>query len=181
MIHSNAWFTLTLKNDERIMKRATDVHERLVADLQSYVTDGDFITQCIFQPVPSIVAQRTKAAGGNIMGTERITENAVLFSYSAMMRTAEQATWVYPKLKKGVEEIRGFAAGVEGEGGEGGGKGGKGGLTDWLYMNYADSSQNVLGSYGVENVEELRRVAARYDPERVFQKLCPGGWKIPWI
>ncbi|KAK7926711.1 hypothetical protein PG985_003709 [Apiospora marii] len=169
--YHNAWFTLTLRNDERLLKKATDVHERLVADLQAHVPDGDFITQCIFQPLPSVVAQRTAAAGGNVMGTERIAENAVLFSYSAMVRTAELARWVYPRLRRGLEEIRGFAAAAEAGGG----------LMDWLYMNYADSSQDVIGSYGVENVEELRRVAARYDPGQVFQKLCPGGWKIPGI
>ncbi|KAK8047712.1 hypothetical protein PG996_015776 [Apiospora saccharicola] len=40
-------------------------------------------------------------------------------------------------------------------------------------------SQDVLGSYGPENVDKMRQVAAKYDPDRVFQKLCPGGWKIP--
>ncbi|KAK8060752.1 6-hydroxy-d-nicotine oxidase [Apiospora saccharicola] len=80
------------------MKKATDVHERLVAGLKACVADGDVITNCIFHPMPSVVAKRTAVAGGNLMGMERITENAVLF-----------------------------------------------------------------------------------DPEQVFQKLCPGGWKIPGI
>lgn len=182
---SNAWFTLTLRNDERLLKKATDVHARLVADLGAHVADGDFVTQCVFQPLPRVVARRTAAAGGNVMGTARIARNAVLFSYGAMVRTAAQARWVHPRLRRGLGEIRDFAANlpVEGEGeGEGGEEeGGQGGLMDWLYMNYADRSQDVIGSYGAENVEELRRVAARYDPGQVFQKLCPGGWKIPGI
>ncbi|KAK6845942.1 hypothetical protein PG987_001130 [Apiospora arundinis] len=166
-ISYDAWFTLCIKNDERIMSKATQVHESLVQELKSYVADGDFITQCIFQPVPTVVSEHSAATGGNIMGVERNTGNTILFQYGAMMKTAEQAAFVSPKLQAGLREIRDFAAEVEG------------GLMDWLYMNYADKTQDVLGSYGPENVDKMKQVAAKYDPDRVFQKLCPGGWKIP--
>ncbi|KAK8080992.1 hypothetical protein PG997_008810 [Apiospora hydei] len=171
--YHDAWFTLCIKNDEKIMKKATDAHETLVAELKSYISDGNFITNCIFQPVPRTVSQRTAAAGGNIMGTERIAEDAVLFQLAVMTETAEQARWAHPKLQRCVDALRDFAAEKEVEGG--------GGLMDWVYMNYADASQDVIGSYGAENVEKMRRVAVKYDPELVFQKLCPGGWKIPGL
>ena len=44
----------------------------------------------------------------------------------------------------------------------------------FLYMNYAFPSQNVIASYGKQEVENLRNVSRRYDPEQVFQKLVPG-------
>ncbi|KAK7955811.1 uncharacterized protein PG986_005033 [Apiospora aurea] len=150
--YHDAWFTLCIKNDERIMKKATDLHETLVAELKAYVADGNFITNCIFQPVPCTVSQRTAAAGGNIMGTERIAEDAVLFQLVVMTETAEQARWAHPRLQRCVDAIRDFAA-----------------------------KEDVIGSYGAENVEEMRRVAIKYDPDQVFQKLCPGGWKIPGL
>ncbi|RYP50624.1 hypothetical protein DL768_003906 [Monosporascus sp. mg162] len=162
----NSWFTLCFKNDRSIMNKAAQVHEELVEELKSYVPDGDFITNCIFQPVPAVVAEYSAAAGGNIMGLERNTDNAILFQYSAMMKTADQAAFVYPKLKAGVQAVKDFAASVDG------------GLMEWLYMNYADKSQDVLRSYGSENLEKMRKVAAKYDPDQVFQKLCRGGWKI---
>lgn len=148
------------------MKKAAEVHQVLVEELKAYVPDGDFITQCIFQPVPAIVAEHSVAAGGNVMGLERNSGNAILFQYAAMMKTAEQAAFVYPKLQAGLEAVRSFAASIDD------------GLMDWLYMNYADRTQDVLGSYGGDNVETMKQVAAKYDPEQVFQKLCPGGWKI---
>ncbi|KAI1078807.1 FAD-binding domain-containing protein [Whalleya microplaca] len=160
------WFTLCFKNDKRIMNKATEVHQALVDELKSYVSDGDFLTQCIFQPVPSIVTQHSVAAGGNVMGVERNIGNAILFQYTAMMKTAEQAAFAYPKLQAGLQIVKEFAAGIEN------------GLMDWLYMNYADKTQDVLGSYGIENVDRIKRVATKYDPDQVFQKLCPGGWKI---
>lgn len=52
------------------------------------------------------------------------------------------------------------------------------GMLDWSYLNYADRSQNPLASYGQQSVARLRDAAEKYDPEQVFQKLCPGGFKI---
>ncbi|PWY85809.1 FAD-binding domain-containing protein [Aspergillus sclerotioniger CBS 115572] len=47
------------------------------------------------------------------------------------------------------------------------------------YMNYADQWQGVLESYGRESVHELWRVSRKYDPQGVFQKKVPGGFKLP--
>ncbi len=52
------------------------------------------------------------------------------------------------------------------------------GLLEWRYLNYADKSQDPLASYGAANIKFLKHVAGEYDPEQVFQKLCPGGFKI---
>lgn len=52
------------------------------------------------------------------------------------------------------------------------------GMLDWRYTNYADQSQNPFASYGEKSVAMLRAAAEKYDPDRVFQELCPGGFKI---
>ena len=135
------------------MKKAAEIHQELVEELKAYVTNGDFITQCIFQPLPTIVTEHSAAAGGNVMGLERNTGNATLFQYAAMMKTVDQAAFAYIKLQAGLEAIRAFAAGIDG------------GLMDSLYINYADKSQDVLGSYGAANVERIKQAAAKYDPE----------------
>ena len=49
----------------------------------------------------------------------------------------------------------------------------------FLYMNYALPTQPVIESYGSENVRFLRQVSKKYDPDQVFQKLVPGGFKLP--
>ncbi|CAA9961890.1 GlcD FAD-FMN-containing dehydrogenase [Pyrenophora teres f. maculata] len=48
---------------------------------------------------------------------------------------------------------------------------------DYLYMNYASQFQDVISSYG-KNAEKLRRIALKYDPTGVFQKLQPGYFKL---
>ena len=52
------------------------------------------------------------------------------------------------------------------------------GHSPYLYMNYANPEQDVIGSYGSENVEFLRRTALKYDPEGFFQTRVPGGFKV---
>jgi hypothetical protein len=46
------------------------------------------------------------------------------------------------------------------------------------YMNYASLDQDVFAGYGVENVQRLRSVQAKYDPENVFGRLQPGYFKL---
>lgn len=49
---------------------------------------------------------------------------------------------------------------------------------EYIYLNYADKTQNPLRGYGDENVEYIRAVAQRYDPDGVFQTQVPGGFKV---
>lgn len=47
-----------------------------------------------------------------------------------------------------------------------------------VYLNYAGRDQDPLGSYGVDEMAQLMRVAAKYDPRGVFQRQVPGGFKL---
>lgn len=49
---------------------------------------------------------------------------------------------------------------------------------DFLFMNDAKFSQNVLGSYGQENVAKLKRTAAKYDPIGFFQTQQNDGFLL---
>lgn len=166
--YHNVWFTATLKNDERILTKAVEAHNNMVEELRTLIPERDFRTQCILQPVPKLICDHSAAAGGNVMGVERHASNGVLFLLSAMLKTAEQQALVHHKVKAAVEGVKEFAGATV-----------EGGNLPWIYMNYADMSQDVLQSYGVENLDKIRKAAEKYDPERVFQELCPGGWKIP--
>ncbi|KAI0000601.1 hypothetical protein F4779DRAFT_622508 [Xylariaceae sp. FL0662B] len=48
----------------------------------------------------------------------------------------------------------------------------------YKYMNYAFSFQDPISSYGPENKRLLQEVSKKYDPEGIFQKGFPGGFKL---
>lgn len=50
--------------------------------------------------------------------------------------------------------------------------------TKFRYLNYSASWQDPITGYGEQNVKFLQDVAREYDPEGVFQTLCPGGFKV---
>jgi hypothetical protein len=167
LIHaSNCFYTLSLKNDIRIFKKAAELHDQVVEKLKALVPDGNFLTECLFQPLPKQFGKRSAERGGNIMGVSNQPEDGVLWVAIIVVPTAEQEKVAYPMLRNWGEEVRGFAASIEN------------GLLPWVYMNYADTSQQPLATYGAENVQKIRKAAAKYDPGEVFQKLCPGGFKI---
>lgn len=49
---------------------------------------------------------------------------------------------------------------------------------DYRYMNYGNVYQDVIASYGQENKQRLKAVAAAYDTTAVFQRLQPGYFKL---
>ncbi|KAI1131075.1 hypothetical protein F5Y10DRAFT_234201 [Nemania abortiva] len=54
----------------------------------------------------------------------------------------------------------------------------RGSSLPFFFMNDASRDQDPLASYGAESLAKLRRVAARYDPNRVFQTLQHGGFLL---
>jgi hypothetical protein len=165
-LRSNVWFTLTVKNDAVILDKASKLHDELVKTLMAHIPDGDFTSHVAMQPIPRSFAECSMAAGGNVMGLERHLHDGLLLQASVSVRTPDLATWVVPHVRAVVEGVRGFAENIDG------------GVLPWLHLNYAHGSQDVLQSYGAENVAKLKAVSARYDPDGVFQKLCPGGFKM---
>lgn len=54
-----------------------------------------------------------------------------------------------------------------------------GSYLEYIFMNDASYDQDVIGHYGKENVARLQEVQKMYDPDLVFRKLVPGGFKVP--
>ena len=100
------------------------------------------------------------------MGVEHQKHNGLLFTAVVMVKTPEQDAFVYPKIKRWLQDLQEFAATIED------------GNQEWIFMNYADPCQDPLRSYGEENVKKMRTVALKYDHDQVFQKLCKGVFKI---
>ena len=51
-------------------------------------------------------------------------------------------------------------------------------ISPWIYLNDADKGQDVFGGYPAKNVQALQKIRTKYDPDRVFTDLMPGGRKV---
>jgi hypothetical protein len=85
----------------------------------------------------------------------------------------EAISWVDAADREEVEKcLADVNAEIEGQLGE------KNLLLDYIYLNDADKGQMVFEGYGAENVQRLKAIREKYDPENVFTNLMPGGFKI---
>lgn len=119
------------------------------------------------QPVSadSVRAGRTSNGGiGNALGLQAVDQT--WWSISASWWNATDDAAAEAAAASVAEKIANAAAAA-------------GASVDYIFMNDANSDQAVIASYGQDNVRRLQEVQEAYDPDFVFQKLVPGGQKIP--
>lgn len=159
---------MTFANDAEIFTKIVELHEAFVNEWKTKITDHDFITQCMFQSIPTVFSVHSVERGGNVMGLDSEKRNGVMLLFNIAVKTAEEEAVARPLLRSYGEQMQEFAAS-------------KDGLFTWKYLNYADSYQNPLAGYGSANVEKIRAAAKNVDPEGVFQTRAPGGFKISQV
>lgn len=123
-------------------------------------------TILIFQPIGKTVVDAgkwTMNGGGNPLGVESVGQT--WFSTAAGWDEASDDDMVYAAAKKTTDAI-------EKESKK------KGVYLKFLFMNDAFRDQNVFASYGSKNLEKLKSIAKKYDPEGAFQRLWSGGFKL---
>ncbi|OLN85065.1 Bifunctional solanapyrone synthase 6 [Colletotrichum chlorophyti] len=157
-------FTLTLQATTEVMDKCAEVFLDLTEDLQQ--SDIPLLVTFVFQPFPKNLA--SASPGGNILGLHKtLPADSILFDVGGTLNASEIAYdgIAYSMIAKAVEEIRAFSASREGH-------------SSYIYMNYANPEQDVIGSYGADNVRFLKDTAAKYDPTAFFQDRVPGGFKM---
>ncbi|GKZ76364.1 hypothetical protein AnigIFM56816_006624 [Aspergillus niger] len=118
------------------------------------------------EPLPAAIYARAPK-GHNVMGLPSDSEKALVV-------TLLSATWDNAADDTRVEETaKSLFAGIEADAYE------LNAYHPFVYLNYAAQWQDPIASYGPENVARLRQISREVDPTGVFQRLVPGGFKIP--
>ena len=117
------------------------------------------------QPLPYTIYSKSAATGGNILGLDRFDEDLinVLFTLSWLLPT-DNAT-----IEAAVQKLESDILALEKE---------MGVYNEFVYLNYAAEWQDPIAGYGEDNVEFLKGVSKKYDPNGVFQTGVPGGFKL---
>jgi hypothetical protein len=140
---------MTFANDVRIYERIVELHETMVNEWKAESSDPDFITQCMFQSIPTIFAQHGIEKGGNMLGLDRLEENVVMLLLDIAVKSADLEILARNKLRSFGEQIQEYAASLDG-------------LIEWRYLNYADYYQ----------------VCANLLTLRLANKFSESSWKL---
>ena len=111
------------------------------------------------------VLQATKKNGGNPLGLSVEGGPYYLIQISASWSNEADDARMYQMASSVLQRVKAVAVS-------------EGVQNDWVYMNYASQFQDVISSYGAANKAALKKIAAKFDPTRVFQRLQPGYFKL---
>lgn len=170
-LHSYIWFVSAFKNDPRPMKFATDKFMQLNAAMEKLAPskESKLNSNCFLQPITKSIVKNGKTRGGNILGMDKLTDengNGILFLVTVSVNSDAAKDRILSKVEKYVAEVDAYADSL--------------GLRwNWRYLNYARGSQEVISTYGKENVKKLQAASKKYDAKQVFQELRRSGFKIP--
>ncbi|KAK4496428.1 hypothetical protein PRZ48_012408 [Zasmidium cellare] len=166
---ANTGITLTFKPSIPVMQLCVDLNKAYIDKLSKLVGPGHFSTYLFLQPLPSyysIISDRE--AQGNMMTDSLAGQNAIMWTFGVALGPEVDPLKIaiaHQHVTAMAAEIQQFAERT-------------GDDLGLVYMNYADATQDAVGSYGERNVEFMERVARTYDPEGFFQDVVSGGFKM---
>ncbi|CAG7948953.1 unnamed protein product [Penicillium nalgiovense] len=163
--YRDVFVTASFVNNLDVMKRTIDIHNRMIEEAKAGAKGDDYTMFTMIQPWPKLFTGHSTEQGGNVLGLDRFAENLfqVLFDYS--WKDEADDTLFNQLANSALKELTTYSKSI-------------GADNEFIYLNYANSNQNPLSSYGPENVEYIRTVAKKYDQTGVFQNQVPGGFKI---
>ncbi|KAL3490398.1 hypothetical protein BJX62DRAFT_252037 [Aspergillus germanicus] len=126
----------------------------------------DAVLHYTIQPVGSACVREGEKAGGNILGLAAVAQCWWVFTIEwPRESTPEDDAAARKAVAYLVQKVRNTAKSRDQ-------------LLPYLCATFASSDQDVLSSYGAQNVELMKAVSRKYDPEGVFQRQQFGGFLL---
>lgn len=157
-----AYINTTVKADTSTLKAAADAY---VAALEPLKECEGITCSFTLQPYPSSLLEKSASLGGNVLGLDPADGPLVSILALTWWKDKKDDEKIVNTFQKVIEEIDRDAAA-------------RGTAVPFKYMNYAWGFQDPIASYGQENKAFLQKVSRAYDPDGLFQKGVPGGFKL---
>ncbi|KAI0403372.1 putative FAD-binding oxidoreductase [Xylaria palmicola] len=157
------WYATSFKTDATLFKTV----EGIVAAAPELDTIRNLTAGSVavgWQPISTSTTTAGLARGGNALGLERVNQTWLAI---------DVGWWEAADDAVANAAAAGLLARIEDAAKR------SGQYVDYIFMNDAAVTQDVIGHYGNRSVAKLRAVQRRYDPRQVFQELVPGGFKLP--
>ncbi|CAJ2503964.1 Uu.00g113580.m01.CDS01 [Anthostomella pinea] len=157
------YMNTTVKANVATLKAATKIYSAAIEPLKSC---KDILLFLTLQPYPLSLLQKSTTQGGNVLGLEPELGPLVSILFLTFWESKEDHEMIEGVLREALEAIDRDAKA-------------KGTAVPFKYLNYAAGFQHPVASYGGMGVERLHAASRRFDPDGLFQKGVPGGWKLP--
>ncbi|KAI9827439.1 MAG: hypothetical protein M1832_004788 [Thelocarpon impressellum] len=118
-----------------------------------------------FQPLPKLFSDISVSKGGNVLGLQDEPDTNVIFMFDLAWSDASQDAAFTATSKAVLRDINKYTKKQKA-------------FVEFEYLPYSVIDANPLRSYGSNNLRKMRRVSREFDPNQVFQKLVPGGFKL---
>ncbi|MCJ1285530.1 hypothetical protein MMC26_004870 [Xylographa opegraphella] len=156
------YVTVTVANNIALLSKVFEIVDTLLEPLK---TRSGLRYALAYQAVPTCTMSRSLTSGGNALGLDPGDGNLVLIFLDISWKKATDEEVMNRQARSFVKQVEMLAASSDM-------------LHRWRYLNYAAQWQNPIGSYGYGDREKLRAASREYDPDQVFQKQVPGGYKL---
>lgn len=174
------FFTSTYSVD---LDTLTHAYNQWNTSLQSIIGVDGLVWSLTFQPLPTAITKYGPLTGGNSLGLdasagnlarelifaslcEVFTNPLTVVLLTAGFTNASDLPTVTAAATELFARNDAYAASVRT-------------LHSYQYLNYAYKTQKPIEGYGAAEVAKLKAASLKYDPTQVFQKLVPGGFKLP--
>ncbi|KAF2448092.1 FAD binding domain-containing protein [Karstenula rhodostoma CBS 690.94] len=154
-------YTTTFQLNKEILTASFEIWNASLARIKSV---PNLTYSWTFEPLPAPLLAAS-AKGGNVLGLPSGGKPLVLGLIRASYVDAADDTYLNDIVKQVFSDIEARAEKL-------------GVANQWKYAGYAGKGQPVIEGYGKSNVAFLEKVSSKYDPEQLFQRSVPGGFKL---
>ncbi|KAH7141930.1 hypothetical protein EDB81DRAFT_948217 [Dactylonectria macrodidyma] len=156
------YYSITAKVDRQLLQFAQDLYFETVVDVADI---PGILPTLVVQGITIPQLKKMEQNGGNPLGIKADDGPFFLILMGVMWADNADDDVVF-------HWVSDFIKGVDAEAKR------RGLDNDYIYMNYASQYQDVISSYGDENKAKLKKIANKYDPKQVYQRLQPGYFKL---
>ncbi|EFR04966.1 6-hydroxy-D-nicotine oxidase [Nannizzia gypsea CBS 118893] len=157
-----SYWTATIEADAQLLSDLLDLWVEAISPLQKKVKG--YLPVYSLEPIGIPMLKPMANRGGNALGLDN-KKPIIIMNPSARWENAEDDKVVIDAYVGWLEKAKAKAEE-------------RGLWNDFVYMNYASVKQDPIQSYGKANIERLNKVARKYDPDSIFQRLQPGYFKL---
>ncbi|KAI1205458.1 FAD-binding domain-containing protein [Annulohypoxylon truncatum] len=157
------WASFTIKPDIFLM----EAFHRKWQDMITEIKDVNGLTFSFgFHPLTKAMLDSSARAEGNAIAIPPSDGPLFIVLVNPGWDLPEDDSKVYTIVGNFVADLRKLATDKEL-------------LHRYIFMNYAYQMDDPIMGYGEESVHKLKETSKKYDPEGIFQKGVPGGFKLP--